>query len=245
MRGILEGSQLVTGAEEGPASLPQLPPERHSWARHPKAVPTAFRNLPQQAQANAGWAGAGQDPQAEGPPVGLPGPVCSCAPLQPALFARVGGATLSSWGRANRWFWQWQSPRVPAGYRRPPTMRGRRPGPEQRGAPRAGPSRGGGPRSSGWTHCLPGGCSQPPRPADPAAPPSTPCAAFPAHSVSSPLPYRPRPAETPALLTLRHALPPPGDLGPQAGAGKSHTKQSPQEASPTGYVGNGRWCPLA
>lgn len=63
-------------------------------------------------------------------------------PPQLALFARVGGATLSSWGRANRWFWQWQSPRVPAGYRRPPTMRGRRPGPEQCGAPRAGPSRG-------------------------------------------------------------------------------------------------------
>ena len=57
--------------------------------------------------------------------------------------------------------------------------------------------------------------------------------------MNSPLPHRPRPPETPALLTLRHTLPPPGDLGPQAGAGKSHTKQSPQEASRTGYVGNG------
>lgn len=31
----------------------------------------------------------------------------------------------------------------------------------------------------------------------------------------------------------------------RAGAGKSHTKQSAREASPTGYVGNGRGAPLA
>lgn len=43
----------------GPASLPQLPPGRPSWARHPKAVPTTFNNLPRQAWANAGRAGAG------------------------------------------------------------------------------------------------------------------------------------------------------------------------------------------
>lgn len=213
----------------GPASLPQLPPGRPSWARHPKAVPTTFYNLPHQARANAGQAGAGQDPQAKGPPVGLPGPACSCHP-QLAPSARAGeppclpGDGLTGGSGSGR----------PLGCR--PGTGGS--GPEQRGKG----------LTPAWLDLLPApsaeGCSQLPRPTDPAAPPTTPSAAFPARPVSSSLPQLLPLPGTPLLLALRHALPPSGDLGPQAGAGKIQTKQSPWEASPTVYIGDGQQCPL-
>ena len=182
----------MTGAEEGPASLPQLPPERHSWARHPKAVPTAFRNLPQQAQANAGWAGAGQDPRAEGPPVGLPGPACSCAPRswpslpglgEPPCLPGDGPTGGSGSGRALG---------CQPGTGGPPPCGGGGPALSSVVPPEPALHEGRASLPPGWTHCLPGGLL-------PAAQACRPCgpAQHPLCSLSHPLCEQP--PSSPAL----------------------------------------------
>lgn len=95
------------------------------------------------------------------------------------------------------------------------------------------PALGSGVSPPGWTCCLSAGLGL----RGPVSLSSTPYAAFPARSVTSPitdLSLPPLPLPRPhSLLALRHALPPPGDLGPQAGAGAVQTKLFPQ-GSPAG-----------
>lgn len=71
------GAEAAT-ASDGlqPTSLPQLPPGCHSWAWHPRAALCLALPLPWQAPAHAGFAGTGQDPQAEGRLRGLWGEAC-------------------------------------------------------------------------------------------------------------------------------------------------------------------------